>query len=154
MMDHQYCESDTYMCNEEISNEKESDIFIEEKDGDALLIELYRERPFLYNKSHKNFKDKLIKDNAWNEISKIMQDRNYGELQMLFFNQYFLIHSIIDINIMINLKRSQYLNIAHLLIVYGLLKNLKNFQIIFIRQNTVKLDVHLYEINTIVKNEF
>ncbi|XP_039310476.1 uncharacterized protein LOC113005591 [Solenopsis invicta] len=77
-MDHQYCFDMQYVCNEDISNEKKSDIFIEEKDGDSFLIKLYRERPFLYNKGHKDFKDKLIKDNASNEISKIMQDKNYG----------------------------------------------------------------------------
>lgn len=58
---------------------------------------MYRERPFLYNKGHNDFKNKLIKDNAWNEISKIMRDKNYGKLQILFFTQYFLLHLIINL---------------------------------------------------------
>src|SRR5436190_19810684 len=77
-MDHQYCDSNSYVYSVEIQDN--SDICIEEKDGDAFLIELYRERPFLYNKGHNEFKNKVVKDNAWNEISKIMQDKNYGEL--------------------------------------------------------------------------
>ncbi|KYN07874.1 hypothetical protein ALC62_01152, partial [Cyphomyrmex costatus] len=36
------------------------------------LLELYRERPFLYDKSNINFKDCLMKQNAWLEISKTM----------------------------------------------------------------------------------
>ncbi|XP_036147417.1 uncharacterized protein LOC105834577 [Monomorium pharaonis] len=47
-------------------------ITIKEKTGDELLIELYRERPFLYDKSNINFKDCIMKQNAWIEISKIM----------------------------------------------------------------------------------
>lgn len=52
---------------------------IEEKKGDELLIELYRERPFLYDKSNASFKDCLMKQNAWIEISKIMIQINCGE---------------------------------------------------------------------------
>jgi len=54
-------------------------INIEEKSGDELLIELYRERPFLYDKSNVNFKDCIMKQNAWIEISKIMIQINCGE---------------------------------------------------------------------------
>lgn len=88
-MDHQYSESSAYneyICTNEELNEKENVISIEEKDGDAFLIELYRERPFLYNKAHKDFKNKIIKDNAWNEVSKIMQNGNYGKSLTLYFN--------------------------------------------------------------------
>lgn len=49
---------------------------IEEKSGDELLIELYRERPFLYDKNNTNFKDCLMKQNAWVEISEIMTQTN------------------------------------------------------------------------------
>ncbi|XP_067205455.1 uncharacterized protein [Linepithema humile] len=80
MKDHEYCESnicESYVYNQEISNEQEN-IAIEEKNGDAFLIELYRERLFLYNKRHNDFKDRIIKDNAWNEMSKIMLNKNYG----------------------------------------------------------------------------
>lgn len=52
---------------------------IDEKKGDELLIELYRERPFLYDKSNASFKDCLMKENAWIEISKIMIETNCGE---------------------------------------------------------------------------
>lgn len=45
---------------------------IDEKKGDEFLIELYRECPFLYDKSNASFKDCLMKENAWIEISKIM----------------------------------------------------------------------------------
>ena len=39
-------------------------IVIEEKKGDDFLIKLYRERKFLYDKSHRDFKNKQIKENA------------------------------------------------------------------------------------------
>ncbi|XP_071652301.1 uncharacterized protein [Temnothorax longispinosus] len=79
MEDHHYFEfNNTYCTDNEVSNE--NNISIEEKDSDAFLIELYRERPFLYNKGHKDFKNIIIKDNAWKEISKIMQNKNYGNL--------------------------------------------------------------------------
>jgi len=51
---------------------------IEEKEGDDFLIELYRERKYLYDKSHRDFKDKQKKENAWFEISTIMQQKNLG----------------------------------------------------------------------------
>ncbi|KYN15065.1 hypothetical protein ALC57_12728 [Trachymyrmex cornetzi] len=71
MSDHlKYCNiSDSSV---EINTEDYTDINIEEKKGDELLIELYRERTFLYDKSNINFKDCLMKQNAWLEISKIM----------------------------------------------------------------------------------
>lgn len=100
MEDHEYCESnicESYVYSQEISNEQEN-IAIEKKNGDAFLIKLYRERPFLYNKRHNDFKDRIIKDNAWNEMSKIMLNKNYGKLQMLFFLIiYFLSHFIANL---------------------------------------------------------
>lgn len=83
MEDHQYYHSNAYIYSEDIPNETEN-ISIEEKDSDALLIELYRERPFLYNKGHNDFKNKIIKDNAWNEISKIMRNKNYDKFYKCF----------------------------------------------------------------------
>ncbi|XP_077278708.1 uncharacterized protein LOC143906466 isoform X2 [Temnothorax americanus] len=47
-----------------------------EKMGDDYLIELYRERRFLYDKSHQDFRDNELKNNAWKEISSIMQSKN------------------------------------------------------------------------------
>ncbi|XP_066596989.1 uncharacterized protein [Prorops nasuta] len=44
------------------------------KDGDELLIDLYKERSFLYDKRNRNFKDIIMKTNAWTEISRIMTD--------------------------------------------------------------------------------
>lgn len=55
-------------------------INIEERngDGDELLIELYKERSFLYDKNNISFKDRSMKQKAWIEMSKIMKT-NYGE---------------------------------------------------------------------------
>lgn len=55
---------------------------LEEKSGDELLIELYRERPFLYDKSNASFKDSLMKQNAWIEISKIMLQTNSNKFYL------------------------------------------------------------------------
>jgi len=63
---------------EVVANKKIDDIKIEEKVGDDYLIELYRERRFLYDKQDRNFKDNKMKENAWLEISKIMNDKNCG----------------------------------------------------------------------------
>ncbi|XP_029178049.1 uncharacterized protein LOC114945872 isoform X3 [Nylanderia fulva] len=52
---------------------------IEEKEGDDFLIELYRERKYLYDKSNRDFKNKIIRGNAWVEISNIMQQKNQGQ---------------------------------------------------------------------------
>ena len=38
---------------------------------------LHRERPFLYDKKNSNFKNILMKENAWKKISKIMIATNY-----------------------------------------------------------------------------
>jgi len=51
---------------------------IEGKESDDFLIQLYKERRYLYDKSHKDFQNKQIKENAWFEISTIMQQRNLG----------------------------------------------------------------------------
>ncbi|XP_071652937.1 uncharacterized protein [Temnothorax longispinosus] len=67
-------------CDPNDGSEPESIITIEEKSGDELLIELYRERPFLYDKSNNNFKDSAMKQNAWSEISKIMIQTNCGDI--------------------------------------------------------------------------
>ncbi|XP_024893637.1 uncharacterized protein LOC112468611 [Temnothorax curvispinosus] len=60
------------------SNDSES-IISAEKSGDGFLIKLYRERSFLYDKRNPTFKDKLMKQNAWNEISKTMIETNCGD---------------------------------------------------------------------------
>lgn len=60
---------------EEFSHEPE----IEEKSGDDFLIELFRQRSYLYDKENLNFKNTAMKQNAWNEISKIMIETNCGE---------------------------------------------------------------------------
>lgn len=56
------------------------DITVEENEGDAYLIDLYRERKFLYDKREPDFKDNLKKDNAWQEISQIMLNKGKVEL--------------------------------------------------------------------------
>lgn len=57
---------------------KNDDLNIDEKVGDDYLIDLYRERRFLYDKRDKNFKDNVMKETAWLEISKIMIEKNFG----------------------------------------------------------------------------
>ncbi|XP_025155200.1 uncharacterized protein LOC112588710 [Harpegnathos saltator] len=64
---------------ENLSDDVES-IIDTQTSNDDFLIELYRERPFLYDKRNSNFKDTLMKQNAWNEISKTMIQTNCGDL--------------------------------------------------------------------------
>lgn len=85
MSDHlNYCNTMVDLSNEinieDWNNNCEfASVNIEEKNGDELLIELYRERSFLYDKNNGNFKDSLMKQNAWIEISKIMTQTNCSE---------------------------------------------------------------------------
>jgi len=68
--------------NEEIyeTDIENTNINVPEKIGDDYLIELYRERRFLYDKKHRDFKDNELKHNAWEEISLIMtKDKNLGK---------------------------------------------------------------------------
>ncbi|KAL6266180.1 hypothetical protein P5V15_003040 [Pogonomyrmex californicus] len=89
MSDHlNYCTttaglSDTIDTNDWNDSDESANINIETKNDDELLIELYRERPFLYDKSNVNFKDALMKQNTWIEISKIMIETNCGECSSL-----------------------------------------------------------------------
>ncbi|XP_066585662.1 uncharacterized protein [Prorops nasuta] len=81
-MDHQdYC---NVYCPNDFDDEDDSACnFLENnnlKRGDELLIELYKERPFLYDKKEKNFKDTIMKSNAWMEISKLMIEINEDNL--------------------------------------------------------------------------
>jgi len=64
--------------NNEMSINKDDDLKIDEKEGEDYLIDLYRERRFLYDKRDKNFKNNEMKANAWSEISKIMIEKNCG----------------------------------------------------------------------------
>lgn len=43
-----------------------------ELDGDALLISLVRNYPYLYNKELSDFKDTIKKQNAWTEIGSVL----------------------------------------------------------------------------------
>jgi len=102
-LDHQYnCyysilnEDDNSQESEMINNEVVIDdtentedaatnICVKEKVGDEYLIELYRQRKFLYDKKDRDFKDNEVKNNAWEEISRIMtKDKNLGK----YFNMY------------------------------------------------------------------
>lgn len=78
MSDHSYINLAADVPDEISSDDcdKPTCVNIEEMKGDEFLIELYRERPFLYDKKNSSFKDCLIKQNAWNEISKIMSVTN------------------------------------------------------------------------------
>lgn len=82
-MDHQYSQHITFnedipdMMYEQYVDEKDKEnttvnISVPEKVGDEYLIELYKERRFLYDKSHRDFKDNVLKNNVWKEISSIM----------------------------------------------------------------------------------
>lgn len=65
--DHNYSSNNKCMEYILVENVESSsaNIVIEEKEGDDFLIELYRERIYLYDKSHRDFKNKIIKENAW-----------------------------------------------------------------------------------------
>jgi len=39
------------------------------KYGDELLIDMVRIRPYLYDKNISNYKDTIMKENAWTEIA-------------------------------------------------------------------------------------
>lgn len=86
MSDHQnYCnnfldENSIDTQDIEASADDSQSIIDAEKSGDDLLIELYRERQYLYDKKHQNYKDTLMKQNAWIEISKIMIETNCGNV--------------------------------------------------------------------------
>lgn len=83
-MDHSYSSEDlTEIFNNDVVENnncnKIDELKIEEKVGDDYLIDLYRERRFLYDKRDKNFKDNQMKETAWLEISKIMMEKNCGQ---------------------------------------------------------------------------
>ncbi|KAL0115678.1 hypothetical protein PUN28_010897 [Cardiocondyla obscurior] len=84
MSDHQdYCNNFTAVIHRDnylsSNNNEQDNIILEERSGDEFLIELFRERSFLYDKSNKNFKNILMKENAWKEISKAMIETNCGD---------------------------------------------------------------------------
>ncbi|XP_071641675.1 uncharacterized protein [Temnothorax longispinosus] len=62
----------------DMANATVNNVDVLEKVDDTYLVELYRERRFLYDKSHPDFKDNELKSNAWKEISSIMRDKNLG----------------------------------------------------------------------------
>lgn len=95
MSDHQYyCDSIANEINigiqdtENLSDNFEND---KERSGDDFLIELYRERPYLYDKRNNNFKNTLMKQNAWNEISKTMIETNCGNCFLKYLLSFFII---------------------------------------------------------------
>lgn len=93
-MDHQYSQHNSlnedvpdimyeeYIGKRDIENTIVN-INVPEKVDDNYLIQLYRERRFLYDKSHRDFKDNELKNNAWKEISSIMKDKNFGKYKLL-----------------------------------------------------------------------
>ncbi|XP_011629739.1 uncharacterized protein LOC105422137 isoform X2 [Pogonomyrmex barbatus] len=80
MEDHHYILSNNHIDDSMIYVEDTEsaieNIASEQKDNDDYLIELYKERRYLYDHNHQDFKNKLIKENAWIEISVIMQEKN------------------------------------------------------------------------------
>lgn len=83
MSDHQnYCNNFTYdniKDVESFSHNSES-TNVREKNGDDVLIELFKQREFLYDKNDPDFKNSTIKQKAWMEISKMMIETNCGDL--------------------------------------------------------------------------
>jgi hypothetical protein len=43
-----------------------------EKDGDGLLIDLVKRYPHLYNRTCRDYKDVVVKENTWQEIAVMM----------------------------------------------------------------------------------
>lgn len=68
-----------YVDDIDTKNVSVNNISVPEKEGDDYLIQLHRERRFLYDKSHRDFRDNELKNNAWKEISSIMQNKNMGK---------------------------------------------------------------------------
>jgi len=87
-MDHTFYFYDSQYQNEndfnELNNEDDSqnkkensygvdqNVCVCEIDGDALLISLVRNYPYLYNKELTDFKDIIKKQNAWTKIGNIL----------------------------------------------------------------------------------
>lgn len=84
-MDHNsYYFDSQYQCDNENVHETENQNYYDsqdenfqeidenELDGDALLISLVRNYPYLYNKELSDFKDIAKKQNAWTEIGNIL----------------------------------------------------------------------------------
>ena len=61
--------------------ENKSDIFQEEN-----LCELVRQFPFIFDKSHKEYKEKHTEVNAWNEIA--------NSLDFIFDGMYYILATI------------------------------------------------------------
>ncbi|XP_066589208.1 uncharacterized protein [Prorops nasuta] len=61
------------------SEEEDYEMYFTLKRGEELLIELFKERPFLYDNQHPGFKDITARQNAWMDISKIMIENNDDE---------------------------------------------------------------------------
>lgn len=94
MSDHEsYCDyvDELNIGAEDVLEDYNSENVIVEERNDDFLIELYRERPFLYDKKNSNFKNILMKENAWKEISKIMIATNCGNYCIRLFIELFLI---------------------------------------------------------------
>lgn len=74
--DHTYGSHNVFSLNDIVSETNISNKNVYENmasnEGDALLIDLVRGYPHLYDKTSPNFKDSLMKENSWEEIAKIM----------------------------------------------------------------------------------
>uniref|UniRef100_A0A1Y1L6N2 MADF domain-containing protein n=1 Tax=Photinus pyralis TaxID=7054 RepID=A0A1Y1L6N2_PHOPY len=71
-----------YSCDimEENLNTQDLEVPTDGKERDELLIELIRTHPCVYNKALKEYKDSLMKENAWREIATILKN-TVGEVQ-------------------------------------------------------------------------
>lgn len=53
------------LMNQDQENDENSIVTVEYKDTDELLVDLVRRYEHLYDKSNKNYKDRIMKDNSW-----------------------------------------------------------------------------------------
>lgn len=60
-----------------------------QKHGDELLIDLVRSRPFLYDKKLIEYRDNNMKENAWAEISSILENSGNLYLTECFIKSFF-----------------------------------------------------------------
>ncbi|KYN06626.1 hypothetical protein ALC62_02420 [Cyphomyrmex costatus] len=67
-------------------SQNESQILISSKeDEDALLIDLVKGYPHLYNKESRDFKDTIKKNNSWEEIAKILDAKDFANKKYISF---------------------------------------------------------------------
>lgn len=79
--------NDYFTYADESQNESQI-LFSSKADEDALLIDLVKDYPHLYNKESRDFKDILKKNNSWEEIAKILDAKGIKHFSLY---QYYVI---------------------------------------------------------------